>query len=459
MNAKLALTGVACVAGLCASLTSAHAKRPFFLRYLPAPLVDSDYYDNNQPPEDKVILGNFLFFDKILSGNKNISCATCHHPLTDLGDGLALSVGEGGQGIGITRNTGIDLDAIHERVPRNAPPVFELGAKSAHTLFHDGRVQVDPSTPSGFASPAGDDLPLGLDNVLAAQAMFPVTSSTEMAGQIGENPIADATALGDLAGPDGVWNLLAQRLQSNATYVSLFIDAFPEIDEASDITFAHAANAIAAFEASSWQANNSRFDQFLRGDLTALTWTELQGMMLFYGKARCSQCHSGPLMSDFDFHAIALPQVGPGKGNGIGGREDFGREAVTDRPEDRFRFRTPILRNIALTAPYGHDGAYNSLEAIVRHHLDPVYSLYNYDRNEFIAPSRPDLDAIDFAVMDDPSLVAAIAEANELQPNHRVNNRDVQKLLAFLRSLTDQQTIDLRLDTPRSVPSGLSIVE
>ena len=139
----------------------------------PDPAEDEDFYPRD---ELKEALGRLLFHDKILSGNLNISCATCHHTLADTGDGLSLSVGEGAQGLGVTRNTGTGGNAVHERVPRNAPHVFNLGAMEFTRMFADGRVAVDPSQPSGFMSPAGDDLPVGLENVLAAQAMFPVTS-------------------------------------------------------------------------------------------------------------------------------------------------------------------------------------------------------------------------------------------------------------------------------------------
>jgi cytochrome c peroxidase len=170
---------------------------------LPQPASDTDYYEDGAPSDAKVALGNFLFFDKIISGNQNISCASCHHPMAGTGDGLSLPIGEGAMGLGVTRDTGHGADAVHERVPRNAPHVFNLGAKEFDTMFLDGRVQPDPSQPSGFTSPAGDDLPVGLDNPLAVQAMFPVTSGAEMAGQAGENDIADAAAAGDLAGADG----------------------------------------------------------------------------------------------------------------------------------------------------------------------------------------------------------------------------------------------------------------
>ena len=94
----------------------------------PAAVSDYDFYDDGAPGDAKVTLGQSLFFDKILSGNGNISCATCHHSLTDTGDGLSLPIGEGARGLGVTRDTGSGDDAVFERVPRNAPPVFNLSA-------------------------------------------------------------------------------------------------------------------------------------------------------------------------------------------------------------------------------------------------------------------------------------------------------------------------------------------
>lgn len=435
-----------------------------------SPVADSDYYDDGKPLEAKVTLGNFLFFDKELSGNRNISCATCHHPLTDTGDGLSLPIGEGGRGLGVTRDTGTGPDAIHERVPRNAPPVFNLGAREFSVIFHDGRVELDPSHPTGFRNPEGNNLPPGLDNVLAVQAMFPVTSATEMAGQAGENPVADAAAAGKRSGPGGVWDLLAQRLQGkdpgspfydgvNSPYLDLFKAAYPgEVNSVEDITYVHAANAIAAFEAVSWRADNSAFDQYLRGDKEAMSKQAQRGMKLFYGKAGCAECHSGKFQTDHDFHAIAMPQIGPGKGVGLGGHDDFGREGVTADPADHRKFRTPTLRNVELTGPWGHDGAYNSLEAVVRHHLNPTASLESYDPAEAVLAPRADLDAIDVLIHNDLPSRADIAAANELSPIP-LSDKEIDQLLAFLRALTDRSSIDLRLDVPVNVPSGLPLAE
>lgn len=435
------------------ALAGEHRLRPT----LPLPATDADYYDNGSPDEAKVALGAQLFFDKILSGNLNISCATCHHSFTGTSDGLALPIGEGGRGLGATRDTGIGANAVHERVPRNSPHIFNLGAREFERMFHDGRVQPNAAYPNGLETPAGYSLLAGLDNSLAAQAMFPVTSGTEMAGQAGENPVADASAAGDLAGPDGVWEQLAERLRGIDGYVDQFVAVFDDVASAADIKFTHAANAIAAFEAVNWRADNSPFDRYLRDERGAMSRSALAGMRIFYSPRRgnCASCHSGTFQTDQSFRAVAMPQTGAGKGDGAG-YEDFGRERVTDNPADRYKFRVPTLRNVAQTAPYGHSGAYDSLEAAVRHHLDPLTSLYNYDPSQLRLPSRSDLDVRDLEAMNDPEVLAAIARANELVPVN-LSEREIQHLIDFLHALTDPAMLDLRGDVPESLPSGLPL--
>jgi cytochrome c peroxidase len=432
---------------------SASAREKFLL---PAPVSDNDFYITKDDNPAQVELGKFLFYDKILSGNKNISCATCHHSLTDTGDGLSLPVGEGGKGLGVTRNTGNRRHAIVERVPRNAPPVFNLGANEYIAMFYDGRVEFDPSYPSSCLSPAGDDLPEGLDGPLACQAAFPVTSPAEMAGQRGENKVANAAANGNLP---RVWNLLTKRLRRNSEYVQLFKAAYPEeIQKKGHITFTHVANAIAAYEAVAFRADNSPFDQYLRGNRKALSKSAKKGMRLFYGKAQCGTCHTGKFQTDHSFHATAMPQIGPGKGHGQSGHEDFGREDVTGDVEDRFKFRTPSLRNIALTAPYGHDGAYDTLEAMVRHQLDSVVAINSYDKEQVSLPSRKDLDQIDFQVQDNETLVGNIAAANELE-SVELSDKQFRNLMAFLHALTDPNSLDLRKTVPKKVPSKLRLYD
>ena len=430
------------------------------MNLLPEPVSDADYFANGAPDPAKVELGSQLFFDKILSGNMNIACATCHHSMTGTADALTLPIGEGGKGLGVTRDTGMGADAVHERVPRNAPAVFNLGANEFTVMFHDGRVQPDASMPSGFESPAGLNLPEGLDNALAVQAMFPVTSGAEMAGQPGENSIADAAAAGDLAGPNGVWAQIAERLQGIDGYVDQFVAVYDDVDAAEDITYVHVANAMAAFEAVNWRSDNSPFDRYLRGEKSAMSKNQVRGMRVFYAenKGNCGSCHSGAFQTNHDFAAIAMPQIGGGKGDGDFGYEDFGRERVTLDQNDRYKFRVPSLRNIALTAPYGHAGAYDTLEAAVRHHLDAVGSLYAYDRSQVRLPPRADLDALDFQAMDDYVVMSEIAAANELAPVS-LSEKEIGALVEFLHALTDPRMLDLARDVPRQLPSGLPLAE
>lgn len=491
MKKQIAMTLVGTVL-LTAGIEKAQEKN--LIDALPAPIVDADYYEHGNASSAKVKLGQMLFFDKVLSGNQNISCATCHHPETGTGDALALPLGEGAKGLGKDRKPGSDKDtAVHERVPRNSPALWNLGAAEFTRMFHDGRVEVDSMGyyASGFISPARWKLPEGLDNVLAAQAMFPVTSPAEMAGQKGENGIAEATSLNNAAGNGGVWQQISERLQAIPEYVALFRAAYPDhVQEASDITFVLAANAIASFESQTFRADNSPFDEYLRGDRNSMSKQARQGMALFYGKAKCSSCHSGKFMTDQQFHAIGMPQVGPGKSDGwnqdywraTGLRafpEDFGRGRVTTKGDDKYKFRTPSLRNVALNAPYGHAGAYASLEEVIRHHLDAQKCLDEYSLPaDLLVPLGPVLELSakgsrldsewlsdnrldgfmkrDGWVQQHPELREQIAKAIELQPI-ALSDAEIKLLVAFLENLTDPSSLELSHVVPERVPSGLPV--
>ncbi len=459
-----------------------------------SPIVDADFYEDGRAAPEKVELGRLLFFDKILSGNRNISCATCHHPAHASADGVALGIGEGGAGLGPERHVP-EGAAVLGRVPRNAPSLRFLGAREFTTLFHDGRVEAAPDGPwpSGFWTPAREQLPEGLDNVLAAQAMFPVLSDLEMAGGRGENPVADAAALRRFAGEGGAWDLLADRLREIPAYVALFEAAFPEIDGPTGITFVHAANAIAAFEAAAFRSDDSPFDRYLRsGEPDHLSPAAQRGMALFYGPAGCAACHAGKFQTDHQFHAIAMPQIGPGKGDGTDDSyfratgyparlEDFGRAPISGDPADRYRFRTPSLRDVALTGPWGHAGAFETLEAVVRHHLDPPASLEAYRLAEGHLPEiaaveqamaegaayghepvnparRADFALRDGWVQSRAPLRARLAAANERAVTP-LDDAAVADILAFLEALTDPRSREMEHLLPDRVPSGLPVAD
>ncbi|MCB0405201.1 MAG: hypothetical protein KDD51_10480 [Bdellovibrionales bacterium] len=416
-------------------------------------IVDDDFIHMAMGPK-QIALGNLLFFDKIMSGNQNIACATCHHPMTFSTDNLSLPIGEGGVGLGPARRIVRDGEnPVQERMPRNAPDLFNRGMKSFKTLFHDGRLSTDYSQANHFRNPAGEALPDGFEHALEAQTIFPLTNPTEMAGHFGENAIAACADAGDFT---CLWNEVVERLKANSAYVDLFIDAYG-LDSADDITIVHVGKSLGAFISASFRADNSPFDQYLRGDDSAMSHKAKRGMEIFYGKARCVECHSGVLQTDQSFHAIAMPQIGPGPGgNGLDGHDDFGRERATGEQADRYKFRTPSLRNAELTGPYGHDGAYTSLEGVVRHHLNPGVSLANYDLSMAFLPSGGSLDLIDPIVLNDFLSKAALIVANELQPVF-LSEEEIECLLAFLRSLTDERSMHLGHLIPSSVPSGLPI--
>ena len=239
-------------------------------------------------------------------------------------------------------------------------------------------------------------------------------------------------------------------------YRDLIHQAYPGVPD-QDITFVHIANAVGAFEATAFRADNSPFDRFLRGE-NSLSQAEKLGFRLFQGKGNCMSCHSGPLQTDHQFHALGIPQIGPGKGDGLFGHDDYGREQVTGDSNDRYRFRTPTLRNVAVTGPWGHDGAYDTLVGIVQHHLNPEQSLDNYDISQARLPPRDDLNEIDSLVLDDQMSREDLKASIEIQPVD-LTQEEVGYLIDFLNTLTDTGSLDMRATVPYRVPSGLPIAD
>ncbi len=180
-------------------------------------------------------------------------------------------------------------------------------------------------------------------------------------------------------------------------------------------------------------------------------------MELFYGDAGCSTCHSGPLLTDQEFHALALPQFGPGRTRAFDPMpRDVGRMGESDRLEDAYRFRTPALRNVALTAPYGHNGALPTLDAMVRHHLNPRKSLASWTREMAHLPKVTWLANADFAIMDDRFEIERQLARLDIEPVD-LTDVDVADLVAFLNALTGETASSLPLGRPDDVPSGLPV--
>jgi cytochrome c peroxidase len=395
------------------------------------------------PNADLLLLGQALFFDHELSGNRDIACATCHHPVLATGDLLSLPIGTGAMitgALGPLRKKGPGRSFI----PRNAPEVFNRGSSLWISQFWDSRVADDGT--GGFISPAGGDLPTGLPNVLAVQAMFPVISRDEMRGSV-----ADGNELALLDDDDlhGIWGTLMVRLLAIPGYRTLFSNAYgiddQDLDDAG-LGFEHAATAIAAFEAEAFTFLDSPFDKYLGGKNHALSTPEKRGALLFYGKAKCSQCHAGPLITDQHHYNLLVPHLGPGKVADASAPVDPGRALVTGEAADEFRFRTPPLRNVEVTGPYMHNGAHTDLKAAVRHHLDVIAAFDAYDPADH-------LDQVE--LIDTVRYTEVGGSVPDLEPTD-LSKREFKDLMKFLESLTAPR-LEQRLQAtiPDSVPSGI----
>ena len=256
------------------------------------------------PNDERVQLGRLLFFDPILSGANDISCATCHHPDLGFTDGRGLSMGKGGRGIGAERAGG-------SVVRRGAPTIWN--AAYNHKQFWDGRAED-----------------------LEEQANGPITSDIEM----NENPES-----------------LVKELKDIPEYARRFDAAFDGKD-GNAVTLDNAQKAVAAFERT-LTANNSPFDRFVRGELGALTPEQRRGFNLFRsGRTRCFECHGAPTFANRDFKIIGVPEV-------EGSQPDFGRFEVTKGEGNKFAFKVPTLRNVVLNAPYMHNGKFKTLEEVL----------------------------------------------------------------------------------------------
>lgn len=292
-----------------------------------------------------VALGRRLFYEKALSDNHTISCASCHVQANAFSDPRQFSIGTDGS-VG-TRNSMAIVNAVWDEI-----------------FFWDGRA-----------------------SSLEMQAFKPVVDQREMRNS---------------------WPVVVQRLQSDPEYPRLFEEAFGT----STIDSFLVVKAIAQFERT-LLSFNSRFDRYnYHGDSLILTPQEKRGKELFFGEAHCDNCHNAPL-----FHDSALRNIGM-----IGADEDGGLANITGLTSDRGRFKTPTLRNIAVTAPYMHDGRFNTLQEVVDFYADDVRL------------NDPNLDEHMF-----PWVMGEID----------LDEQERSDLVAFLHTLTDQQFLnDPRFSDP-----------
>ena len=384
-----------------------------------------------------VQLGQALAFDKELSGNRDISCMTCHLPKFATGDDRSLSIGQGASGLGPDR-----VHPTNAFIARNAPSLFNLLAMKS--LFWDGRVSVDQG--GNYHTPAGAQLTPAMTAVfefgaLSAQPMFPVTSRAEMRGDNG-NELATIPD-NDLT---GIWAGLMARLGKIPEYRRMFEAAYPgtKFDQ---MNFAYASNAIAGFMVGQLTFTNTPWDRFLRGGDDALSEAQLEGAKTFLS-IRCSICHNGPAFTDNEFHNVALAQFGPGEGDGANGHDDFGRMRVTGNTADQYRFRTTPLRNVELTGPYGHDGAFASLHAFIDHYSESANKLHDFDPASLESSLQSTVQ---------PTADAILANRDTILSGVVLPPATIDQLTVFMSALTDPAARNLTRLNPGRVPSGLPI--
>lgn len=338
-------------------------------------------------------LGKLLFFSKALSGNLDTACASCHHPGLGGADALSLSIGAGAVEPNVM-GPGRRLANGGVSTPRNANTFFNVGLLD-NGLFWDSRVESlgklvtrnglgsgirTPTTALGVADPnAGQTLP-------AAQARFPVASVAEMRGPLLAGS-SDDMLRAHLAARLGNYGTGAGQLASSA-WLARFRTAFNQPNGTAEqlITFDNIAAAIAEYQRSATFVDTP-WARFLRGDNTAISEDAKDGALLFFrqaaqGGAQCVQCHVGDNFTNERHHSIGFPQIGPGMGDGTAASEDFGRGRETQAAGDRYKFRTPSLLNIELSAPYGHAGTYADLSAAVAHYIDPDATLASFLANQ-----------------------------------------------------------------------------
>ncbi len=266
--------------------------------------------EDNPMTQAGVILGRKLFYDPILSADSSMSCSSCHLAKGSFTDNLAVSEG---------------IDGIDGR--RSSMPLLDIAYVSSG-LFWDGRSET-----------------------LEEQALLPVEDPIELHHE---------------------WTTLVEQLKNHEDYPADFRRAFG-IECSEEITKELAAKALAQFQRIIVSSGNSRFDQFMRGEIIPSP-SELNGLKMFFNHeslfsdntlpdAECSHCHAPPLFSARDFLNNGITEV-----DSTLNYPDIGRAEVTGNQFDRGKFRVPSLRNVALSGPYMHDGSMETLEEVVDHY-------------------------------------------------------------------------------------------
>ncbi len=315
----------------------------------------------------------------------------------------------------------VNLPAIAAYPARN--PLTEEGVALGRMLFYDPVLSKNGTVSCASCHQQdkafSDGLALSKAGVSGEQLKRHVPSLVNLAwmnGMFWDGGAKDVESLnfGPLTHPDEMGQDLkavAQKLQNDAHYPQLFKQAFGT----DSITSAYITRALAQFERT-LISGNSRYDRYVRGEANSrLNSMELEGLVLF--QEHCSSCHATDLFTDNGYHNNGLDAVFPDAHEGLA----LGRGRVTAQQADIGKYKTPTLRNIAFTAPYMHDGRFETLEQVLEHYGSGIQ----------VSPSL----------------------APQLQANGKagipVSTAEKEKLIAFLHTLSDGSFVnDKRFSNP-----------
>ncbi|MDG5493920.1 methanobactin export MATE transporter MbnM [Niveispirillum sp. BGYR6] len=344
----------------------ASAAEPAWVWNLPADVPPPLVPSDNAMSETRFQLGRRLFYDMRLSGGGNLACASCHQQDKAFTDGRVLGLGTSG-----------------EKTARNPQGLANVAWMPTLTWANPALVTLERQM----------EVPL-----------------------FGEHPV-------EMGVNDANRPAILARITADPAYQAGFAQAYP----GEPVSFTTIIKAIASFQRGI-TSFNSRYDQYLRGEL-ALNAAEERGRILFFGeKAECFHCHGSFNFNDQVRHVnsrtVDLPFHNTGQFNIDGkGAYPLGNEGLfehTGKPTDRGAFRAPSLRNVEVTGPYMHDGGVPSLEQV----------LDNYAAGGRVTPSGP--EAGDGRLNPHKSdLIAAI----DLSPAERAD------IIAFLKTLTDRELL------------------
>lgn len=307
------------------------------------------YIDRDRMTAEKVELGRKLFYDPVLSANSQRSCATCHQPDKAFTDGLVKS------------------ENIHKNgfAKRNTPTILNAALQKGQ--FYDLRTFT-----------------------LESQTQEVIENKNEMHGNMQQ---------------------ARRKLQADRAYLAMFRKAFPDMGDS--IQPLQIQNALGSYERS-LLSFNARFDKYVRGDRKQMNAQEISGFNLFMGKAKCGACHFMPVFNGTvppnfiktESEVLGVP-ASTAKNAKID--PDMGRYAINPLEPWKYAFKTTTVRNIALTAPYMHNGVYRTLEEVV--------DFYNKGGGAGMGMDLP----------------------NQTLPFDKLNltKREQQDVVAFMKTLTD----------------------